>query len=491
MHGRVEAEPAGIELRPASSAVASNDGLGDGLSMLTERLNLDPQQIGPDAGGAGSDEQLDNQRPTPAGLKRSATCLSLERPPVVSDDSDDIEDSDSEPRRPQLVRKKSGELVKPSLVKIPRVRSEPSTKSVHFKDHLVHVRRFSRLEHPSAVNFDVGDGDGDGDDWSGSELDDEDTDPETDDFSSNKLSNLVLEIPNLTPHKYADAPSENRPPVYLDSITLSQARSALLGSIFVRNMGFAKDVSLRLTADNWMSFNEIKCAWSSDIRKRDRQAGFDRFVFTIGMANIPAALLSGRPMFVCVRYKVNDQEYWDNNHGQNYTVLLIDQSAQRRQQRRTRRQSWVVPQNQPRPSRPSLDSEFDYSTLDSYNPCEAQSKYTSLLASISGLPMRSQTGSGISGSNGELKSRYSFHTAYNSPPHSKTGSQVQSAAVSPSSQTGTSRAKAERVFPSSGTEKGWDASSYEDLLSKYCFYGSEGSRNRQNPALKKESVLSL
>lgn len=471
----------------ASSAdeTALKDGGSSELPILAARLNLEPTQGTEYSNSVG---RCNNEVIEPMELRRSATCLSLE--PTPTSDGAESDGEIENLGRPVFVRKKSGELVKPSLVKIPRVRSEPTTKSVHFKDkdHLVHVRRFSRLEHPSAVSFNVGADD----DWSGSEFDDEDTDLEADKVALCDLSKFSLETPNLTPHKYANASAENRPIVYLDSFTLSRAHNSFFGNVFVRNLGYAKDVTLRITADDWASYSEIKTVWSGDIRKRDRQAGYDRFVFTIGMANMPAALLSGHPMYVCIRYDVNGHEYWDNNGGSNYKACLVDQAGER--QRRSRQRWFPDQRKRPGPTRLALDTDLEFpNASEAYNPSEAQSDYNSLLASISGLPLRSDATNNVAGGpQGHLKNRYSFHAAYNSPPHSKPSRIPSSEPLSPTASSGGTHRKAERVFPNSGQDKGWNVSSYEDLLSKYCFYGSRDTEKEQGQSLKKESVpLSL
>ncbi|EGU72361.1 hypothetical protein FOXB_17130 [Fusarium oxysporum f. sp. conglutinans Fo5176] len=197
-------------------------------------------------------------------------------------------------KKPQMVRKKSGELVRPALR--PSSRRHPSSmprtpvfsKAVHFDSHLEHVRHFLQVDQPLAVSA--------GSSPSGNYESDTEY-PFPGPRSSGRLS------PQPSP---TTLPLASR---YLD-------QKNLLGSVAVANIAFQKAVTCRFILDYWETTSEVAADYSHEIRPREMPLGHDRFTFSIKLAD--TANLESKTLFLCVRYTVNGQDYWDNNNLSNF-----------------------------------------------------------------------------------------------------------------------------------------------------------------------------
>ena len=103
--------------------------------------------------------------------------------------------------------------------------------------------------------------------------------------------------------------------VKLEHVNITHSRTSgeqqLFGTLWVTNLNYCKYVSIKYTFNRWLNIYERgaqHCRYSSDFRN------IDQFQFTV---DIPADV--DRIDFV-LRYCVNEQEYWDNNEGKNYTL---------------------------------------------------------------------------------------------------------------------------------------------------------------------------
>ncbi|KAL4868662.1 hypothetical protein BDV12DRAFT_185728 [Aspergillus spectabilis] len=223
-------------------------------------------------------------------------------------------DRDDEPRaKHPMVRKKSGELVRPAL-RPPSARRRPSSmpgtptysKAVHFDAQLEHIRHFMQLDKPQAVS--VG----------SSPVEDLDADGEYPfgggDSSDKSSFEWGLRLSNF-PHK---PPSQPLQRVRLERLFLSTDKHSLVGMVVVANLAFQKHVAARFTFDGWRTTSEVVAEFSHDARRKQLQDGYDRFMFNIRLDE--QANLDKRTMFVCIRYTVNGQEYWDNNETRDYQV---------------------------------------------------------------------------------------------------------------------------------------------------------------------------
>ncbi|KAL4803888.1 putative phosphatase regulatory subunit-domain-containing protein [Aspergillus unguis] len=230
---------------------------------------------------------------------------------VTSSPEDSDRDNEPGPQSP-MVRKKSGELVRPAL-RPASARRRPSSmpgtptysKAVHFDAQLEHIRHFLQLDKPQAVSAGT------------SPVEDMDADREYPfHVEPSELSSFEwgLRLSNF-PHKL---PSQLHQRVRLERLFLSTDKHSLVGQVVVANLAFQKHVAARFTFDNWKTTSEVTAEYSHDVRRKQLHDGYDRFMFNIRLDE--QANLDKKTMFVCIRYNVNGQEYWDNNDARDFQV---------------------------------------------------------------------------------------------------------------------------------------------------------------------------
>ena len=227
-------------------------------------------------------------------------------------ETDEIEDLGV---KPSLIRKKSGELVRPALRASStgrRPSSMPGTptysKAVHFHDNsLEHVRHFLQVDRPIAVS-------------AGSSpveiFDDEMEFPlgNHDIRATSPTYDWEIRLPNFP----RDTPYRSPWPVRTEKVYLSPDTRVLMGNVAVRNLAFHKLVVARFTLDYWKTTSEVVAEYNNDVRKKETNDGYDRFTFNIKLDD--QANLENKTLFFCVRYNVRGQEHWDNNNATNYQV---------------------------------------------------------------------------------------------------------------------------------------------------------------------------
>ncbi|KAG8630778.1 hypothetical protein KVT40_002397 [Elsinoe batatas] len=232
---------------------------------------------------------------------------------TASSQTSGSEDSDDELRggKPPLVRKKSGELVKPALRPSSRRRysSMPGTptynKTVHFNDNGNQTRHFLQVDKPSAV--------------SAGSSPVETYESESEFPFDGKKSKIEWDI------KLANFPSDDTPerklkPIWVEKFFLSADNKSLVGQVAVANISFQKFVVARFTLDYWKTTSEVSADFSNDVRSTHSD-GFDRFTFSIRLAD--QANLETKTLLLCVRYNVAGQEFWDNNADTNYQIDFV------------------------------------------------------------------------------------------------------------------------------------------------------------------------
>ncbi|KAI9733766.1 MAG: hypothetical protein M1818_007180 [Claussenomyces sp. TS43310] len=238
-----------------------------------------------------------------------------ETPLADSDDDESVEDDmDLLRMKPPMVRKKSGELVRPAL-RPSSARRRPSSmpgtptfsKAVHFDAHLEHVRHFLQVDRPLAVSA------------TSSPVEAYDSDmefPFDSSVSSRRSPPFEWEITVANFPKETEARLQQS--VRLDRVFLSTDNKTLIGSVVVANLGFQKTVVARFTLDYWKTTSEVVAEYNNDVRRKQQADGHDRFNFNIKLAD--QANLEAKTMFFCIKYCVNGQEFWDNNNNTNYQV---------------------------------------------------------------------------------------------------------------------------------------------------------------------------
>lgn len=235
--------------------------------------------------------------------------------PSTGSDEESISDGDEldrSRRKPPMLRKKSGELVRPAL-RPPSARRRPSSmpgtptfsKAVHFDSHLEHVRHFLQVDRPLAVSANT----------SPVEAYESDTEfPFGEDGTKNAPFDWEIVVSNFP----AETPQRLSLPVRVERVFLSADNKTLVGSVAVANLAFNKHVVARFTLDYWKTTSEVVAEYNNDIRQPKFADGYDRFNFNIKLAD--QANLEAKTMFFCVKYTVNGQEYWDNNNATNFQV---------------------------------------------------------------------------------------------------------------------------------------------------------------------------
>ncbi|EPS38221.1 hypothetical protein H072_7922 [Dactylellina haptotyla CBS 200.50] len=244
-----------------------------------------------------------------SGSKQIPTIQQPEEVTASQEASPDMDD-DAYRIAPPMVRKKSGELVKSSL-KSPNLKRRPSSmpstptypKVVHFDSHLEHVRHFLHAERPSAVSA------GSSPVESNFDTDSEYPFP----TSEEPPFEWDIALPN-----FPERVDRSSWPVRVEKVILSHDKKVLLGTVAVANISFQKLVVARFTLDYWQTTSEVVAEYTNDVRRRHYEDGCDRFTFKIKLEDM--ANLDSKTLFFCVRYRVQDQEFWDNNNSINYQV---------------------------------------------------------------------------------------------------------------------------------------------------------------------------
>lgn len=256
-------------------------------------------------------------------------------------DLDDLDDG-LDRVRPITVRKKSGELVKPVLMKgglRRRPSSMPGTptysKAVHFDPNsLENVRTFSGSDRPIVVSAGT----------SPAEQFANDIEfPFGDDPARDRTPAYEWEI------RLTNFPRETLErklaPIRVERIYLSSDNKNLVGAIAVANLAFHKTVVARFTLDYWKTTSEVVADFDNDVRRKHTDDGCDRFVFSIKLED--QAHLENKTLFFCVRYNVNGQEYWDNNNSVNYQVDFAKKPKETKQGTQGSGTSRPLPRSKP------------------------------------------------------------------------------------------------------------------------------------------------
>lgn len=233
---------------------------------------------------------------------------------ISSSENSDVEDDELR-IKPPLLRKKSGELVKPALR--PSYRRRPSSmpgtptfsKAVHFNEDIEQVRHFLQVDKPIAVSA------------GSSPVETYDSESEYpfsyDDGYASRAVEWEIRLANFPRETF----ERKAMPVRVERIFLSANNKTLVGSVAVANIAFNKLVVARFTLDYWKTTSEVVAEYNNDVRKKQSNDGYDRFNFNIKLAD--QANLESKTLLLCVRYNVNGKEFWDNNGSMNFQVDFI------------------------------------------------------------------------------------------------------------------------------------------------------------------------
>ncbi|KAI9205612.1 putative phosphatase regulatory subunit-domain-containing protein [Polychytrium aggregatum] len=110
--------------------------------------------------------------------------------------------------------------------------------------------------------------------------------------------------------------------------TITTEASSLKGDIVVRNLAFEKNVVVHYSFNDWVSKYERTAVFSRVACHRNGEyPGVDIFSFELYLPGLqPVALdspsLKNYRLSFALRYEVNGDVFWDNNHGRNYVIEL-------------------------------------------------------------------------------------------------------------------------------------------------------------------------
>jgi Carbohydrate/starch-binding module (family 21) len=359
-----------------------------------------------------------------------------------SSDSSDTDDDAYRLKKPAMVRKKSGELVKPALrpSSSRRPSSMPGTptysKAVHFDSHLEHVRHFLQVDKPLAVSAGsspVEAYEGDAEFPFGSD----------DSYPRSPPFEWEIILPNFP----KETTKRKSLPVRVERVFLSNDNKTLIGIVACANLAFTKHVVARFTLDYWKTTSEVIAEYNNDVRRKQQDDGYDRFNFNIKLED--QANLEKKTLFFCIRYNVIGQEFWDNNNSFNYQVDFrkkekLQNGKNGTQGVGTRTRTRPTPSNSSgRPvSLPasfddfidSLDARYDFSGFRKQPPSQAISSSSNSTQHLKDtMPANSTTTKPRANRPGQaFGNRYDFEAslsaaiqAANRPPDSGSGTRVR------------------------------------------------------------------
>ncbi|WWC73499.1 uncharacterized protein I206_107470 [Kwoniella pini CBS 10737] len=314
-------------------------------------------------------------RPTLANMRRSSAghvrggqsstgSLQITFPPSASHSNQSTPrgGSSTDLLRPvSMIRKKSGEIVKPSLKQrsmstpdLTRQAHESPTeeddesrfgeersKSVRFADTsegdakaLESVVLFLREQKVTAIGKAA-----DSENGAYTETETEnDTDTDFVQFrtrrnaaakAADENGSIQLEGGSRIPRKRTDFSPDARGSllgenVMLERIELQSGLGPLCmrGSVIARNISFQKWVAVRFTLDHWQTVSEVSGTHVCHIPATTTgDEGWDRFSFSIKLDDYKRKL-DERQLILCVHYSVHGQDWWDSNDGMNYNFTF-------------------------------------------------------------------------------------------------------------------------------------------------------------------------
>ena len=88
------------------------------------------------------------------------------------------------------------------------------------------------------------------------------------------------------------------------------------GIIRVTNLAYVKEVTIRFTLNGWTTYRDI---WA-DYMSSCSDGKTDKFCFRV---TVPHDFEVNRRMEFAIRYRVSEQEFWDNNNRNNYHVQCL------------------------------------------------------------------------------------------------------------------------------------------------------------------------
>ncbi|NWR49469.1 PPR3A phosphatase, partial [Regulus satrapa] len=103
--------------------------------------------------------------------------------------------------------------------------------------------------------------------------------------------------------------------VVLESVLLLPGITCMNGIVRVLNVSFEKQVYVRMTLNNWLTYYDIL----ADFMPNSCGSETDQFCFKISL--VPPFLKDGIKVEFCIRYETSVGTFWANNNDKNYTLI--------------------------------------------------------------------------------------------------------------------------------------------------------------------------
>ncbi|NXH44738.1 PPR3A phosphatase, partial [Dicaeum eximium] len=103
--------------------------------------------------------------------------------------------------------------------------------------------------------------------------------------------------------------------VVLESVVLLPGITCMDGIIRVLNVSFEKQVYVRMTLNNWLSYYDIL----AEFMPNSCGSEMDQFCFKISL--VPPFQKDGTKVEFCIRYETSAGTFWANNDGKNYALI--------------------------------------------------------------------------------------------------------------------------------------------------------------------------
>ncbi|XP_018324895.1 protein phosphatase 1 regulatory subunit 3B isoform X2 [Agrilus planipennis] len=105
--------------------------------------------------------------------------------------------------------------------------------------------------------------------------------------------------------------------VSLENVIVKESEDVVIGTVKVKNISFEKEVLVRYTFDSWETHQDVYCTYQPSQSQGATSSAYilyDTFTFKL---TLPP---KSRKIEFCICFRVNDDEYWDNNGGRNYVI---------------------------------------------------------------------------------------------------------------------------------------------------------------------------
>uniref|UniRef100_A0A8D8WV43 Protein phosphatase 1 regulatory subunit n=1 Tax=Cacopsylla melanoneura TaxID=428564 RepID=A0A8D8WV43_9HEMI len=102
--------------------------------------------------------------------------------------------------------------------------------------------------------------------------------------------------------------------VSLENVIVKESESLVTGTVKVRNLSFHKQVIIRYSVNNWVSYSDVRCTYVPSATPSSITIVYDTFAFQI---SIPKNVIQ---VEFCFAYRTEEGEFWDNNNGKNYII---------------------------------------------------------------------------------------------------------------------------------------------------------------------------